>query len=59
MRADYVNGIDASGGTTYSVRTFNQDSSLGAGGAVTPGWDSVTGIGSPSPRYIKNFPAGG
>jgi len=43
--------VDASGGIVYSVRTFNQDSSL----AVTPGWDDVTGLGSPSPKYITGF----
>ena len=33
------------------MRTFNQDSSL----AVGPGWDDVTGFGSPSPKYINAF----
>ena len=28
VRADYANGIDATAGILYSVRTFNQDSSL-------------------------------
>ena len=36
------------------MRTFNQDSSL----AVAPGWDDVTGIGAPSPKYIDKFPKG-
>jgi subtilase family serine protease len=48
VRADYANGVDASGGILYSVRTFNQDTSLTTG----PGWDDVTGVGSPSPAYI-------
>jgi subtilase family serine protease len=51
VRADYVNSLDPSGGIAYSVRTFNQDSSL----AVGPGWDDVTGFGSPSPKYIDAF----
>jgi subtilase family serine protease len=51
VRADYVNSVDPSGGIVYSVRTFNQDSSL----TVTPGWDDVTGIGAPSPKYINAF----
>jgi subtilase family serine protease len=51
VRADYANGLDPSDGVLYSVRTFNQDSSL----TVTPGWDDVTGVGSPSPRYIEAF----
>ncbi len=49
VRADYVNGIDGSDGILYSVRTFNQDSSL----TVTPGWDDVTGIGAPRAGYLK------
>jgi subtilase family serine protease len=55
VRADYANSLDPSGGVIYSVRTFNQDSSL----TVTPGWDDVTGIGTPSPRYIKAFNTAG
>ncbi len=51
VRADYANGLDPSDGVLYSVRTFNQDSSL----AVTKGWDPVTGIGSPSPKYLTDF----
>jgi subtilase family serine protease len=51
VRADFVNGVDAADGIVYSVRTFDQDSSL----TVTRGWDDVTGVGSPSPRYIKAF----
>lgn len=42
VRADYVNGVDASNGTVYSVRTFGQDSSL----PLTSGWDEVTGLGT-------------
>lgn len=41
-RADFVNGVDASNGTVYSMRLFGQDSSL----PVTTGWDQVTGIGT-------------
>ena len=51
VRPDYANGLDSSGGILYSVRTFNQDSSLTTG----PGWDDVTGFGVPTPRYIQNF----
>ena len=42
VRADYANGVDASGGTLYSVRTFDQDTSLATGA----GWDQVTGLGT-------------
>lgn len=52
VRSDYVNGVDATGGMVYSVRTFDQDSSLGDNGAVTPGWDSITGIGVPGAAYL-------
>ncbi|HEY2637106.1 MAG TPA: S8 family serine peptidase, partial [Solirubrobacteraceae bacterium] len=48
VRPDYVNSLDPSGGLTYSVRTFNQDSSL----TTARGWDDVTGIGVPSPAYV-------
>jgi subtilase family serine protease len=48
VRADFANGVDASGGLLYSVRTFDQDSSL----TVTPGWDDVTGLGSPNSGWL-------
>ena len=34
VRADYVNSLDPSGGIVYSVRTFNQDSSLAVGAGL-------------------------
>jgi subtilase family serine protease len=49
VRADYANGVDSSGGILYSVRTFNQDSSL----SVTRGWDDVTGLGSPNTGWFN------
>jgi subtilase family serine protease len=52
VRVDYVNGLDPSGGLTYSVRTFNQDSSL----ATRKGWDDVTGVGSPNAGWITSVP---
>jgi subtilase family serine protease len=48
VRVDYANGVDSSGGLVYSVRTFNQDSSLTTG----PGWDDVTGLGSPNTGWL-------
>jgi hypothetical protein len=39
----------------YSVRTFNQDSSLDGDGAVKPGWDEITGVGVPNADYLKTF----
>lgn len=48
VRSDYANGLDPSAGMLYSVRTFNQDSSL----KVKKGWDNVTGVGSPNPAWL-------
>jgi subtilase family serine protease len=50
VRADYANGVDPSGGIVYSVRTFNQDSSL----KLAKGWDDVTGVGSPTPDCVTS-----
>jgi subtilase family serine protease len=49
VRADYANGVDSTDGTIYSVRTFDQDSSL----KTTPGWDDVTGVGAPNPHFVN------
>jgi subtilase family serine protease len=48
VRVDFANGLDASGGLLYSVRTFDQDTSLD----VNPGWDDVTGLGSPNSGWL-------
>jgi subtilase family serine protease len=48
VRADFVNSVDASDGIVYSVRTFDQDSSL----EVTPGYDQVTGLGAPNTDWL-------
>ena len=48
VRVDFTNGLDASGGLLYSVRTFDQDTSLN----VNPGWDDVTGLGSPNSGWL-------
>jgi len=50
VRVDFVNGVNQVDGLAYTVRTFNQDSSL----RVTRGWDDVTGIGSPNARWITS-----
>ncbi len=50
-RADFVNGENADDGIAYSVRTFDQDSSLMTG----RGWDDVTGVGAPTSRYFDQF----
>jgi hypothetical protein len=33
----------------YSVRTFNQDSSL----VLAKGWDDITGVGSPTNAWLS------
>ncbi|MBX6371796.1 MAG: S53 family peptidase, partial [Acidothermus sp.] len=48
VRVDYANGVDATAGTVATVRTFDQDSSL----TVAPGWDDVTGLGSPNTGWF-------
>ncbi|HET9829740.1 MAG TPA: S53 family peptidase [Nocardioidaceae bacterium] len=50
VRADYVNSVDTSAGVLYSVRVFNQDSSL----ATATGWDDVTGVGSPRSSWLTS-----
>jgi subtilase family serine protease len=44
VRNDYANKVDASGGVTTSLRTLDHDSSL----ATAPGYDNVTGLGTPN-----------
>jgi subtilase family serine protease len=48
VRVDFANGLDASGGLKYSVRTFGQDSSL----ALKKGYDEVTGVGAGTAAWI-------
>ena len=48
VRADYANGQNGDDGVLYSVRSFDQDSSL----TTNRGWDDVTGVGSLTPRYF-------
>jgi len=49
VRPDYANGVDPTKGILYSVRTFGEDSTL----TTRTGWDDVTGIGVPTPRYFR------
>lgn len=49
VRPDYVNGVNAKDGIEYSIRTFDDDSSLD----TTGGWDDVTGVGSPNAAYFE------
>jgi subtilase family serine protease len=43
VRNDFVNALDASGGITTTLRSMNQLNTL----HVRPGYDDVTGLGSP------------
>jgi subtilase family serine protease len=51
VRADFRNGVDASAGIGYSLRTFGDDSSL----TTATGWDDVTGVGSANSNYPGLF----
>ena len=48
VRANNNNGVDATAGVSYFVRTFDQDSTL----ATAKGWDPVTGLGVPNPNFL-------
>jgi len=49
VRADYANSENASKGILYSVRLFDQDSSL----PTTAGYDNVTGVGTPNTKWFS------
>ncbi|MEY9967315.1 subtilase family serine protease [Streptacidiphilus sp. MAP12-16] len=51
VRVDFHNGVDATGGLDVSLRTMGHDSSLRA----VPGFDDVTGVGSPAPGYLRSY----
>ena len=46
VRSDFINGVDATAGYRYSVRLFDQDDALTI--HVRPGYDDVTGVGTPN-----------
>jgi subtilase family serine protease len=46
VRTDYVNGIDASDGYRYSLRSLSDDAPLTI--HTRTGYDDVTGVGSPN-----------
>ncbi|MFF9404223.1 protease pro-enzyme activation domain-containing protein [Streptomyces anandii] len=50
-RVDFVNGYDATGGLSVSVRSLGKDASLTA----VKGYDDVTGVGSPAPGYVDSY----
>ena len=51
VRVNYNNGVDATDGTTPFLRSLDDEAqSL----HLTPGWDNLTGVGSPAgPGYVK------
>ena len=49
VRTNYVNGVDASNGRVYRLRTANQTLSL----QTTPGYDDVTGLGTPTAAVLS------
>mgnify|MGYP003781072169 CR=1 FL=1 len=50
-RVDFVNGYDATGGLSTSVRSLGKDSSLSA----VKGYDDVTGVGTPAGGYVESY----
>ncbi|WP_405581432.1 protease pro-enzyme activation domain-containing protein [Streptomyces sp. NBC_01190] len=50
VRVDYANSFDASDGLITSLRTLGVDASLHA----TPGYDDVTGVGTPAKGYVTS-----
>ncbi len=49
VRANYANGVDASAGLLYRLRTLNQTLSL----ETTSGYDDVTGLGTPTSSFLS------
>ncbi len=51
-RRNFINGVDASAGTVDRLRTF--DDYIGSPTQHTgPGWDNVTGLGTPSSSFLS------
>ena len=51
-RRNFVNGVDASNGTVDRLRTFD-DYSGSPTQQTGPGWDNVTGLGTPSNLFLS------
>jgi subtilase family serine protease len=49
VRTNYNNSVDASAGLNYGLRTMNQTLSL----QTTPGYDDVTGLGTPTSFFLS------
>lgn len=50
VRVDFKNGENEDGGLLYSVRTFDQNSSL----TTVTGWDDTTGVGVPKQSWLTS-----
>ena len=51
VRASYNNGVDAGDGTSAILRSLDDE---GQTLHLAPGWDNLTGVGSPDgPGYVK------
>jgi len=48
VRTNFNNSVDATAGLSYRLRTANQTLSL----ETTPGWDDVTGLGTPTAALL-------
>jgi subtilase family serine protease len=46
VRSDYINSVNATNGYRYTARWFDEDANLTI--HVVPGYDDVTGLGSPN-----------
>ena len=53
-RRNFVNGVDASDGTSDSLRTFD-DYSGSPTQSTHAGWDNVTGLGTPTSNFLSTF----
>ena len=53
-RRNFNNSVDASAGTSDFLRTFD-DYTGSPTQKTTPGWDNVTGLGTPSSRFLSTF----
>ena len=51
-RRNFVNGVDASNGTVDRLRTFD-DFSGSPAQHTGPGWDDVTGLGTPGTAFLE------
>jgi len=51
-RRNYVNGVDASNGTVDRLRTLD-DYSGSPTQHTNPGWDNVTGLGTPGSAFLS------